>query len=97
MSFVCSDSCENSITREKVLAKGSGNHLFSRLKLSISPRSTVPKRCSGIFSVSDKCLDKHVEQLEDDGRKSGGFRGFGLDLPSVFKGGWPIDRPNLEN
>ena len=38
MSFVCSDSCENSITREKVLAKGSGNHLFFRLEFRVSRR-----------------------------------------------------------
>ena len=29
MSFVCSDSCENGITKEKVLAKCSGKSPFS--------------------------------------------------------------------
>ena len=30
MSFICSDSCENGITKEKVLAKCSGKSLFSK-------------------------------------------------------------------
>ena len=45
MSFVCSDSCENSITKEKVHTKGSG-------KLQVFRVSWVLKQWTGIFKVS---------------------------------------------
>ena len=63
MSFVCSDSCEIGITREKVLAKCSG-------KLPFLDYLGFQSELWNFQCV--KCLDKHVEQ--DDGRKSGAER-----------------------
>ena len=61
MSFACSDSCENGITKEKVLAKGSGKSHFQSISGS--------KEMDWNFQ-SVKYLDELVEQYS--GRKNGG-------------------------
>ena len=58
MSFVCTNSCENGITEEKVLAKCSGKAPFFKV-------SRVPKLFQSV-----KCLYELVEQYV--GRKRGG-------------------------
>ena len=62
MSFVCSDPCENGITREKVFAKCSCKSPFSVYLGTLGSKAMFWN-----FQYV-KCLDKHVEQ--DDGIKS---------------------------
>ena len=59
-TFVCLDSCENGITREKLLAKCSGKSPFSDI-------SGSKWRLWNFQCV--KWVHKHVEHIEDDGRK----------------------------
>ena len=57
MSVVCSDSCENGITKEKVRTNGSGILPFSRV-------SRVPKQWAGIFKVSNTCMNLQDHDAE---------------------------------
>ena len=65
MSFVCSDSCEIGITREKVLAKCSGKIPFSEYR-GFQSKALEFSMCQMLGQTCGISLQ------QDDGRKSGG-------------------------
>ena len=74
MSFVCSDSCENGITKEKVRTKDQANYRFQSISGS--------KAMNWNFQIV-KYLDEFVQQYS--GRKSGG-REAEFQVPTSKKG-----------
>ena len=92
MSFVCSDSCENGITKEKVLAKCSGKSPFSEYLgfqsngLEFSKCQILARTCATIWWEKKRGSRSRIPR-KDSKRMSmpaswREFLGFGFFCPS---------------
>ena len=99
MSFVCSDSYENGITKEKVHTKGSGKLPFSEYLgfqsngLEFSKCQILARTCATIWWKKKRGQEAEFqERIRKELaclHRGGSFLGFGFHCPSVFRGGWP--------